>query len=62
MNSQEEYNEFMAKLAFKTHEVQQDYNDLSEENKKKVLRELSDAIAVNGVAVLLDQLAKRLRN
>lgn len=36
MNKEQEYNEFMAKLCHKAHEVNQDYQKLSSENKKRV--------------------------
>lgn len=51
---QYEYEKFMLELANKSHEINQDFNRLSEENKCRVKCELMNVIAARGLNGVLE--------
>lgn len=56
---QQEYEKFMFELTHKAHEVQQDFNKLSDNNKKKVLTEVDKVFVAKGLVGVLNYIIKQ---
>lgn len=63
MNNEEiEFNEFMLKLEHKALETQNDFNNLSDNNKSKVIATINKIIEINGASGLLNYLSNGMGN
>ena len=54
---EQDFFEFMAKLEHKALETQKDFNNLSDNNKTKVIAAINKIIEVNGISGLLNYLS-----
>lgn len=60
MNSQQEYELFMLKIAKAAHDIQDAFDKLSPENKKRFAQRANAFLRGHGVAVTLDELMGKL--
>lgn len=56
---EQEYKKFMFELAHKVHELEKDFNKLSDDNKKKVLSEVDKVFAAKGLVGVMNYIIRQ---